>query len=104
MSEQAGAQAPIAIQPSQKQAYPFRSLCCFFLTVATAPYRRAFKLYTWRPLKEIRATNGDRKLLIPLVKDWKADKYAELQSVQVAVSLIGFNLDATSTVSGHMTD
>jgi hypothetical protein len=57
------------------------------MIVATAPYRRAFKLYTWKPLREIRAANGDRKLLIPLVRDWKADKYDELQSVQVAVSL-----------------
>jgi hypothetical protein len=57
----------------------------FLLAVATAPYRRAFKLYTWQPLKDIRAAKGDRRLLIPLVRDWKADKYTELQAVQVAV-------------------
>ena len=51
----------------------------------TAPYRRAFRLYTWHPLRAIRATSN-RKTLVPLVKDWKEDKYAELQSVQVAVS------------------
>lgn len=87
MSEPAVAQAPDAIQHNQQQAYPLRSLFCFLFTVATVPYRRAFKLYTWRPIKEIRAANRDRKLLIPLIKDWKADKYAELQSVQVAVSI-----------------
>jgi hypothetical protein len=55
------------------------------LTVITIPYRRTFWLYTWKPLRDIRAANGDNKLLIPLVKAWKADKYDELQSVQVAV-------------------
>ena len=58
------------------------------LAIVTAPYRRTFKLYTWRPLNEIRAADGDRQKLLSLVKDWKADKYAELQSVQVAVSLV----------------
>ncbi|ORY08750.1 hypothetical protein BCR34DRAFT_569550 [Clohesyomyces aquaticus] len=56
------------------------------LVVFTAPYRRTFKLYTWRPLRDIRAAGNDRKLLISRVKDWKADKYQELQSVQVAAS------------------
>ncbi|KAF2823304.1 hypothetical protein CC86DRAFT_384682 [Ophiobolus disseminans] len=59
------------------------------MAFSTAPYRRAFKLYTWKPLKDMRAANGDRKLLIPLVKEWKVDKYAELQSVQVAASFCG---------------
>lgn len=62
------------------------SILKVILLVVTAPYRRAFKLYTWQPLRELRAADGDRKVLIPMVKDWKADKYAELQSVQVAVS------------------
>jgi hypothetical protein len=55
----------------------------------TAPYRRAFRLYTWHPLRAIRATSN-RKTLLPLVKNWKEDKYAELQSVQVAVSGASF--------------
>jgi hypothetical protein len=58
------------------------------LTVLTAPYRRAFKLYTWKPIKDFRRADGDRRVLIPLVRDWKVDKYAELQSVQVAVSYL----------------
>lgn len=57
-----------------------------FLAIVTSPYRRAFKLYTWQPLSVIRAANGDRRRLIPLMREWKTDKYAELQSVQVAVS------------------
>ncbi|KAF2476345.1 uncharacterized protein BDR25DRAFT_339387 [Lindgomyces ingoldianus] len=56
------------------------------LVIFTAPYRRTFKLYTWKPLRDIRAADGDRKLLVARVKDWKADKYQELQSVQVAAS------------------
>ncbi|KAF2132332.1 hypothetical protein P153DRAFT_383219 [Dothidotthia symphoricarpi CBS 119687] len=59
------------------------------LAIFTAPYRRAFRLYTWRPLKEIRAAKGDSKVLIPLIKDWKEDKYGELQSVQVAATFCG---------------
>jgi hypothetical protein len=53
--------------------------------ILTAPYRRAFKLYTWQPIHAIRA-DKDSKMLVSLVKNWKEDKYAELQSVQVAVS------------------
>lgn len=56
------------------------------LNVITSPYRRAFKLYTWKPLQDLRRADGDRRVFIPLVRDWKLDKYAELQSVQVAVS------------------
>ncbi|OCK80770.1 hypothetical protein K432DRAFT_416476 [Lepidopterella palustris CBS 459.81] len=56
------------------------------LGIITSPYRRTFKIYTWRPLKEIRAADGDRKKLMCLVREWKADKYQELQSVQVASS------------------
>lgn len=67
-----------------------RCLCRLFLVVllaiATAPYRRTFKLYTWRPLKEMRAARGDRTVLIPLVRQWKLEKYEELRSVQVSVS------------------
>ncbi|KAF2503027.1 hypothetical protein BU16DRAFT_26926 [Lophium mytilinum] len=57
-----------------------------FLGFLTAPYRRTFKLYTWKPLKEIRAADGDRKAVCRLVADWREDKYQELQSVQVAAS------------------
>lgn len=56
------------------------------LVIVTAPYRRTFKLYTWRPLKEMRAARGNRSVLIPLVRQWKAEKYEELRSVQVSVS------------------
>lgn len=63
-----------------------RSLVYFLFAMTTLPYRRAFKSYTWKPIQAIRAANGDRALLLPLVKEWKADKYDELQAVQVAVS------------------
>ncbi len=65
------------------------SLLYLVLAIFTSPYRRTFKLYTWQPLRQIRAANGDRNILIPLVKDWKLDKYNELQSVQVTVSCSG---------------
>ncbi|KAF1958965.1 hypothetical protein CC80DRAFT_591837 [Byssothecium circinans] len=55
----------------------------------TAPYRRTFKLYTWHPLRKIRYAGSDRRALIALVRDFEADKYAELQSVQVAASFCG---------------
>jgi hypothetical protein len=75
----------VAVVDAQKHLSPFLILSRFLLTMATAPYRRSFNLYTWRPIRNIRAANGDSKLLIPLVRDWKMDKYNELQSVQVAV-------------------
>lgn len=56
------------------------------LGIITSPYRRTFKLYTWKPLKDIGAADGDRRALVNLVRDWKANKYEELQSVQVASS------------------
>lgn len=56
-----------------------------FLAIVTAPYRRTFKLYTWRPLQEMRAARGDRDILVPLIRQWKAEKYEELRSVQVSV-------------------
>lgn len=56
------------------------------LSLLTSPYRRTFKLYTWKPLKDFRKVDDDRKVLIAMIRDWKMDKYAELQSVQVAVS------------------
>ena len=65
------------------------------VAIVTAPYRRTFKLYTWKPINQIRAAGGDRGILIPLVKDWKADKYAEIQSVQVAVCFLYFSLPAS---------
>ncbi|KAF2643475.1 hypothetical protein P280DRAFT_515876 [Massarina eburnea CBS 473.64] len=54
--------------------------------IITAPYRRTFQLYTWLPLSKLRAAGSDRAVLIPLVQDFKVDKYTELQSVQVAAS------------------
>lgn len=56
------------------------------LAIVTAPYRRTFKLYTWRPLKEMRAARGDKSILVPLIRQWKEEKYEELRSVQVSVS------------------
>ncbi|KAH7402742.1 hypothetical protein BKA66DRAFT_436143 [Pyrenochaeta sp. MPI-SDFR-AT-0127] len=90
MSEQAQAQTPPAIS---KDMEPRTSLANFilriFLNVVTAPYRRAFQLYTWQPLREIQAANGDRARLIPLMRDWKVDKYNEIQSVQIAATFCG---------------
>ena len=63
------------------------------LAVVTAPYRRTFKLCTWRPLKEMRAARGDRNVLIPLIRQWKVEKYEELRSVQVSVSQLSFHLN-----------
>jgi hypothetical protein len=37
------------------------------LAVLTAPYRRTFKLYTWKPLRDFRDADGDPKRLIPMV-------------------------------------
>jgi hypothetical protein len=86
MTEQDGATAPKSSHQFQNQISCLRSLLKFLLVVATGPYRRTFKLYTWKPIQEIRAANGDRKVLIPLIKDWKLDKYAEFKSAQVTVS------------------
>lgn len=103
--------------------------CCqllleFLLVLLTALYRRTFQLYTWKPLKAMRAVGGDHSMytrvalvcsmawqeqrydhklsvilelytnvyppqaaLIPLMRDFANDKYAELQSVQVAVCI-----------------
>jgi hypothetical protein len=64
------------------------SMCLeIVLAIITAPYRRTFKLYTWRPLQEMRAAHGDRDILIPLIKQWKVEKTEELRSVQVSVCL-----------------
>lgn len=68
------------------QTSPGYIILSTLLGVVTIPYRRTFKLYTWKPLKEIRAAGADPDLLIPLVREWKDNKYAELQSVQIAVS------------------
>lgn len=74
-----------------------RCLCTLSLVIVlaiiTAPYRRTFKLYTWRPLKEMRAARGDRSILIPLIRQWKVEKYEELRSVQVTVSQYTLDLD-----------
>lgn len=59
----------------------------FALGILTIPYRRTFRLYTWKPIREIRAASGNRKVLLGTIRDFKANKYNELQSVQVAVSL-----------------
>ncbi|KAF2109226.1 hypothetical protein BDV96DRAFT_604956 [Lophiotrema nucula] len=65
-----------------------RAIVDVFVSVLTAPYRRTFKLYTWKPIREIRETSrkGDRKLLVQNIRDFKTGKYQELQSVQVAAS------------------
>lgn len=86
MSDLAHTQAVIDSEETKEQT---SWSCCILMVVLaalTAPYRRAFKLYTWKPLRAIRAANGDSKVLIPLIRDWKEEKYAELQSVQVSVS------------------
>jgi hypothetical protein len=56
------------------------------VAIVTIPYRRTFKLYTWKPLKEMRAARGQRNLLITIVRQWKEEKYGELGSVQVSAS------------------
>jgi hypothetical protein len=56
------------------------------VAIVTIPYRRTFKLYTWKPLKEMRAARGQRNLLIAIVRQWKEEKYGELGSVQVSAS------------------
>lgn len=86
MTEQCDAGALDSMQHVRQQSLSVDSLLRFVLTVLTLPYRRAFELYTWKPLRNIRLAKGDHKLVIPLVKEWKAEKYTELQSVQVAVS------------------
>jgi hypothetical protein len=97
MTDQSDTGALESIQRVQQQSSPIRSLSRFILLVFTLPYRRAFKLYTWKPIRNIRLAKGDRKVLIPLVKEWKADKYTELQSVQVAVSRHGLHRRAVAT-------
>ncbi|KAF1942135.1 hypothetical protein EJ02DRAFT_180612 [Clathrospora elynae] len=87
MSEQA--RPLVAAQPLKQQVPPTYSLLDYPLIIFTAPYRRAFKLYTWQPLREIRAANGDRAKLMLLMRIWKEEKYAELQSVQVAATFCG---------------
>ncbi|KAF1841628.1 uncharacterized protein K460DRAFT_318818 [Cucurbitaria berberidis CBS 394.84] len=89
MSEQARFPTPITAQAVEQRTSLAYSWLRYALAVVTVPYRRAFKLYTWQPLKKLRAANGDRNVLIPLVKTWKVDKYEELHSVQVAASFCG---------------
>lgn len=73
------------------------SMCLLIvLAIITAPYRRTFKLYTWRPLQEMRAAHGDRDILVPLIKQWKVEKTEELRSVQVSVCL---DIPSTLTIS-----
>ncbi|KAF1913939.1 hypothetical protein BDU57DRAFT_328015 [Ampelomyces quisqualis] len=88
MTDQSDARE-LDIKRLQEQSSFIFSLSKFLLAVLTLPYRRAFRLYTWKPLRNIRLARGDCKLLIPLVKEWKADKYTELQSVQVAATFCG---------------
>ena len=42
------------------------------LGIITSPYRRTFKLYTWKPLKDIGAADGDRRALVSLVQIGRA--------------------------------
>ena len=60
------------------------------LSILISPYRRTFKLYTFEPIRESRelSRKGDQKLLVQSIRDFKAGKYGELQSVQVAVRSI----------------
>ncbi|KAF2857019.1 hypothetical protein T440DRAFT_512994 [Plenodomus tracheiphilus IPT5] len=89
MSQTPTLQAPVAAHGLGP--HPSLPYIAFYSLVAlvTAPYRRAFQLYTWQPLREFRAAGADPDFLIPLVREWKADKYAELQSVQVAATFCG---------------
>lgn len=64
-----------------------KSCLLVLLAIVTIPYRRTFKLYTWQPLREMRAARGDRSILIPLIRQWKVEKYEELRSVQVSVGI-----------------
>ncbi|KAF2747650.1 hypothetical protein M011DRAFT_50239 [Sporormia fimetaria CBS 119925] len=78
-----------ATLPSPRRPLALETLRLFALIlvgIVTAPYRRTFYLYTWKPLKDFRRVGGDARALIWMVRDWKADKYDELHSVQVAAS------------------
>jgi dipeptidase len=55
------------------------------LLVPTLLYRHTFYKYTWEPIQKIRQTKETDKTLVSIV-NFVEDKYAELQSVQVAVS------------------
>jgi hypothetical protein len=103
MTGQGGATAPVAVQRTHHKISPLGSLLQFLLLAATVPYRRAFKLYTWKPIQDVRAANGDRKLLIPLIKNWKTDKYAEFKSVQVAVSQLRVLITKMQPIRGVLT-
>jgi hypothetical protein len=70
------------------------------IAIVTAPYRRTFKLYTWQPLRAIRATEGNGGELMALARDFKMDKYNELQSVQVAVRPTGASVREYLTPPG----
>ncbi|KAH7406182.1 hypothetical protein DE146DRAFT_435786 [Phaeosphaeria sp. MPI-PUGE-AT-0046c] len=89
MGDDVGASTLVVVEHIGQQTSPLRSLIYFLFALTTLPYRRAFNSYTWKPIQAIRAANGDRKLLMPLVKEWKADKYDELQAVQVAATFCG---------------
>jgi hypothetical protein len=58
----------------------------YLLAVPTLLHYRAFYKYTWDPIRKIRRTKENDKNLIKIIKAFVDDKYAELQSVQVAVS------------------
>lgn len=77
--------APTSTGAEHQTSY-LLSMVKLLVIVLTVPYRRTFRLYTWRPLRDIRYAQGDRKELIPTLRDFTINKYAELQSVQVAVS------------------
>ncbi|KAI8937994.1 hypothetical protein NX059_005669 [Plenodomus lindquistii] len=89
MSDTACLEAPVAAHDLDTHRSLPNTAVYAALALVTAPYRRAFQLYTWQPLQEIAAAGADPDLLIPLVREWKADKYAELQSVQVAATFCG---------------
>ncbi|KAF2192599.1 hypothetical protein K469DRAFT_717161 [Zopfia rhizophila CBS 207.26] len=86
MADRAQTQAPPTSKNVKHSTRWIVFLTEVILIIFTAPYRRTFKLYTWKPIREIRAADGDRTVLVAKIRDWKTDKYAELQSVQVAAS------------------
>lgn len=99
MADQARTQVAVAPKDIQHQRSWLTLILKALVAVITAPYRRTFKLYTWAPISAIRAAGGDRKALIPLARDFKVDKYAELQSVQVAVSALALRTTAFTSLS-----
>ncbi|KAF2659293.1 hypothetical protein K491DRAFT_675747 [Lophiostoma macrostomum CBS 122681] len=94
MADSAVTPAPPTLKV-KSQSCCVNCLATFLLAIATAPYRRSFYMYTWKPLVELRRAGDDRAKVVALVKDFKSDKYAELQSAQVAGSFCAGAVFAT---------